>query len=512
MENRSKVALSDSLRIKKNRATYLDSATNWLKKNWDIVNDLYENHRLRDFVFEPFKGVFRTSGKDIDGRIGGAITQVALINMVLAGLPGKMGVGVAVSLAFEIWMGYVIAKEMGLIEELSDIVKYFGVLSGSLVFVLFAFRHLIGFGFSLFSWIPLINPLIIAELFATNLVGLLFWQGFEFAKSTGEFRIPKKLLLSSWRKAISLSKHQLGVLKGTLSPTNFLWVGRRLKAWVSGSIIKDKKRARGDILEATCIAYILTGKNESFNGPIGQEFINSIRDRIPALETASIEEISDYFQGANQEEIRGYISLIKGKLFERLSANQENTDGDEFKAELHADESHPGSDMILTNEETGVTLELSLKATDNSQYIEDALSKYPDIPILATEEAASQFEDNANVFGNKMTNSDLEDITSENLNNLLKNFPEIGIDAAVGSVSGRAIGVLWPITVAYLRKKISGKELQLAYKHLLGESGISLAVRVSYAAVLGPVFAWFLLARSISLITKGINPQANAES
>ena len=55
-------------------------------------------------------------------------------------------------------------------------------------------------------------------------------------------------------------------------------------------------------------------------------------------------------------------------------------------AYLHEDEAYPGSDMIMTNSETGETIELSLKATENLNYIESALLKYPEFPILTTSE------------------------------------------------------------------------------------------------------------------------------
>ncbi len=36
----------------------------------------------------------------------------------------------------------------------------------------------------------------------------------------------------------------------------------------------------------------------------------------------------------------------------------------------------------------------------------------------------------------------------------------------------------------------------------MGEAGVALAARVSYAVVLGPVFAWYLLARGVIGLTQ----------
>jgi hypothetical protein len=73
------------------------------------VAALFENIKLRDFVFEPFKQVFDIPGNNQEAKIKTVITLVALVNMVLAGLPGKMGVGVIVSMGLEAFMAYKIA-------------------------------------------------------------------------------------------------------------------------------------------------------------------------------------------------------------------------------------------------------------------------------------------------------------------------------------------------------------------------------------------------------------------
>lgn len=71
---------------------------------------------------------------------------------------------------------------------------------------------------------------------------------------------------------------------------------------------------------------------------------------------------------------------------------------------------------------------------------------------------------------------------------------------AAGAVTGKAVGLLWPLTAAYLRDRITAEELRFAFERLLGDSGVTLASRMVYAAVLGPVFAWYLLARSVTLL------------
>ena len=116
----------------------------------------------------------------------------------------------------------------------------------------------------------------------------------------------------------------------------------------------------------------------------------------------------------SDEQIPGVINTIKGKFFENLSEIHENADGDEWTALLHEDESYPGSDMIITNSETGETMELSLKATSNENYLESALLRYPDVRILSTSEVADEFGDLDRVIASEFSNKEIEEITELN--------------------------------------------------------------------------------------------------
>ena len=78
---------------------------------------------------------------------------------------------------------------------------------------------------------------------------------------------------------------------------------------------------------------------------------------------------------------------------------------------------------------------------------------------------------------------------------------DVAEGAATGVAAGTAIG-LWPFVVAYLKKRISHEQLETAFVRVLGEAGISLASRVSYAVLLGPIFAWYMLARGVMKLTQ----------
>jgi hypothetical protein len=493
-----------------------DEPQGWLDRNWKRAKELFSNVQLRDFVFEPIKGVFTTAGTDDASVIRQTITMVAVANAVMAGLPGKMGVGVAVSIALEGWMAYVIASRVGIVlRSVSDVWKYFGLLAAIAGVILIGIRAGLGLAFSLFSIVPGLNPMILAELIVTNLVGVLFWIGFEEAKATGSFTVPFRALERIGTETKGLASFQWNTIRNNLSPSALMQMGARLKTWLTGEIPVDRAVLRGYVAPAVLMAYLLESRHQELQGPIGHEFLEAIRDRHPQLREASVEQITDHMRENynSPEQIMGELNLIKGKLFERLVALYENGDSDQWRAVLHEDESYPGSDIVFLNEETGQSVEVSLKATDNPYYVETALLKYPDIPLLTTEEVTHFFAGDARVTGAALTDEELTQVTSENFDRMLAQLTALDVvgAAATGVGVGTAIG-LWPFVVAFLRERISQQQLEQAFVATLGESGVALAARVSYALLLGPVFAWYMLARGVMGLTRLAQPQSPSPS
>jgi hypothetical protein len=271
-----------------------------------------------------------------------------------------MGVGIYVSMALEAWMAYSIARHVGIeINKPTDIWKYFGLLAGIFGTIFYLFRSLLGFGFSLFSFIPELNPLILAELFVTNLVGILFWVGFQEAKSTGSFSIPKRMLKTIYDKTVSLFKHQVGLLKNVFNLENIKIVGERLVNYIKGEIPTGPyrksnlsvKEYNGEIFSTAAMAYLMSGQYDKLDGPLGDVFMEAIRLRWSAQfdENTTFQKIAEKFSEYDGDQLAGAINTIKGKMFEIMVTEQENTDGDHWVAQMHTDESFPGSDIVFTN-------------------------------------------------------------------------------------------------------------------------------------------------------------------
>ena len=221
---------------------------------------------------------------------------------------------------------------------------------------------------------------------------------------------------------------------------------------------------------------------------------------------ASIEEISLFMSSAYEEDqLEGVVNLIKGKLFENLSVAHENADGDEWTAYLHEDEAYPGSDMIMTNSETGETIELSLKATENLNYIESSLLKYPEFPILTTSEIPEEYPDLEMVIASDFSHREIKEITESNFEELVDNLTPFsrlsGASAVSFGVAGATAFSLWPFVVAYKRNKISQEQLKKACEKVFPKAGEELVYRLTLMVVLGPIYGWYVIAKTAMKLT-----------
>ena len=458
-------------------------AFEWLKKNLDKVKQLISDTPVSKFILEPFQGVFKTKSDLLESDIYGVITKVAVVNMVLAGLPGRLGIGVFVSIAFEIWMAFKIAQYVGFkeIKSYTDIARYLGLAAGVFLLIFEAFKIFIGLAISLISAVWPYSPIIFAELFVTNMFGLIFLFGFQNIMHTKSFNDIKSYQLFSMTR--KLTHHQWNLIKNVANTDNLKIIGKRIKEFLVGDFPVDQKIVNGEVFSTVAMAYLIAGQHEKLEGPLGEAFVKAIRLRWSAQlgETASMEEISEHFKQYDISQLEGASNTIKGKMFEILVTDQENSDSDNWTAKMHEDESFPGSDIILMNSETNEILEVSLKAVsaDNSFIIEDALAKNPDLPIMSTDEVANLYADNPNVFGSGFTNKDLDEITDKKLQILISQMEPINAkEVVVAGITMSTFAALWPFVMAYLRGRISREQLELVFFQVMGDSGIKLVSRL----------------------------------
>ena len=74
------------------------------------IKFVFENKNFRDELFSKFSDLWENKRIKEDKEIYAIITQVSIANAFLAGLPGKLAVGVYVCMALEFYMAIAIAK------------------------------------------------------------------------------------------------------------------------------------------------------------------------------------------------------------------------------------------------------------------------------------------------------------------------------------------------------------------------------------------------------------------
>lgn len=113
----------------------------------------------------------------------------------------------------------------------------------------------------------------------------------------------------------------------------------------------------------------------------------AIRDTNPSF---------DFSDPPTGEALQGAVNAAKGKYFEYLVVERLNNHErvgdvvlpDGYTAKLAESMTQPGWDLQILDSDNHVASYLQLKATDDAAYIKEALDRYPDITILATDEVA----------------------------------------------------------------------------------------------------------------------------
>lgn len=500
-------------------------AVAWLERNYRRVETLFQNPKLASRVFESASELWEDTNPSTDQKVRRTISQVALVNAVIAGLPGKLGIGVVVSIALEFYMAIQVGRRVGVkIDSVGEATKYFGLATGFALAILQLFRQVLSFFFSLFASVAFLPATVLAELFATNLFGVIFWVGFDEAREKRSFLIPVRLYGSIIKRAQELTKFQFGLVKRGFNENTYKEAGHRLKEWLTGDQIYAPEAARGDLFYTVALRFLLQGKHGELSGPIGRKFIQAIRDTIPDLAHADVPAMSQYLgdriyteSGAiDPQAFRGYESLIRGRMFELMveeSVKFEEGDWSDQaqSARLHPDFNHAGTDIVFTNLATGDTIEVQIKATSSAGYIEDTLLRYPDHPIILTSEIGGELDDIDLIQATNISNEHLQRVTEENFDDLLNHVSALDSSDAGHIPLGYGAATLakiWPFFAAYMRGRISSNQFTAATQKILPSDGARLARRAILGSAFGALYAWWLLARSVMNLVPKDEPTA----
>lgn len=144
-----------------------------------------------------------------------------------------------------------------------------------------------------------------------------------------------------------------------------------------------------------------------------------------AFPNRSIEDLN----GLSPESAEGWLQAWKGKLFEvqvrdRLNTGEAVGDvqlGPGQIAKLADKPNQSGWDLQILDQDGGINEHLQLKATQSLGYIKGAIVRNPDIPVLGTDEVATEAAQKMvdNVLNSGISESDLRDQIAEPLEDLL---------------------------------------------------------------------------------------------
>ena len=132
------------------------------------------------------------------------------------------------------------------------------------------------------------------------------------------------------------------------------------------------------------------------------------------------DNLRDIIEDADDTELAGLTSGIKGKLFEMRYVDFLNNGHlpDGYEAVLAESATNPGWDIAILDNNGIAVNELQMKATDSVDYIKTALERYPDIDIVTTEEVYNsvvmhEFADS--VINSGISNEELTSVVTEAL-------------------------------------------------------------------------------------------------
>ena len=175
--------------------------------------------------------------------------------------------------------------------------------------------------------------------------------------------------------------------------------------------IYDKyiKRKQDTILDIISITTALS--IEILQERINPQILEAIKLQYPNLD---IENFSYY----SSEQLQGIVNGVKGKYFEILVRDKLNS-GERIgnllleenqKAILAESSTQPGWDLQIVDSNGKVIEFLQLKAVDSMAHIKEAIERYPNIDVIATDEVAEKF---TNQLSSQIIDSDISDTALE---------------------------------------------------------------------------------------------------
>lgn len=129
------------------------------------------------------------------------------------------------------------------------------------------------------------------------------------------------------------------------------------------------------------------------------------------LQFPNVGDLGDFIrEHPDEDQLRGIVAGIKGKLFEMAHADYLN-DGHlphGFIARLATTSNQPGYDIVIEGPDHHVAGVLQDKATHTLQLVHEALNRYPNIPVAVPHELAQHISSMPNVIDSGVSEASID--------------------------------------------------------------------------------------------------------
>jgi len=426
----------------------------------------------------------------------------SLVTGCLVGIPGDIGVGLFVAQAVEFAMAMQIARLVGLDYYEDNIFKLLGAAGITTAAILIFFEKVLHVIFKFIAQLPIAAPAsFVSTSVTTMFLGMFCYLSFFEIKKSNKKSLSVMTIMrickNAYKFTYKISKSMMSLLFKDM-PGLFKQVKENVKLWMKADL-DFKKKIKGEIFFAGSMAYLLEGKNEKLNGPLSEMWLDAWRlsytDKLGS--EATVDQIKEMAESYSNDQMPYVENLVQSKFYEILESTHENMDGDKWSAKLFTDPNHPGTDVRFYNSETKQTYEVNYKLTDDTNYIEHHLEKYPDKPVITSPEVAEKMN-NPLVSGGKYYPEEVIKLSDKNFKSLLNSEHDLYLQEGAATAGIIVLSLhLFPFFVAYSKGRINKNQFETAIKKFVPEITTKTLNRIIMLTLMGPIFGWFLLASFI---------------
>ena len=480
-----------------------DKKAKW-RKYYKEIKSYYSLRFLLDCITpsDVFVVIKNLTKKKDEEQIFKFVLGCSLVTGCLVAIPGDIGVGLLVAQAVEFAMAAQIARLVGLDYSEDSVFKLLGAVGITTAAILVFFEKVLHIFFKLIAQTGIAAPIsFFATSITTIFLGMFCYLSFSEIKNSGKKKLGVISIIrisnNAFKFTYKISKSMKDLLFKDM-PDLFNQIKANVKLWMNADL-DFKKKIKGEIFFAGSMAYLLDGKSSNLQGPLSEMWLESWRMSFTnkLAPDASIDDIRILAESYSPNQMPGVENLVQSKFYEILESTYENMDADKWSAKLFTDPNHPATDVRFYNSETQQTYEVNYKLTDDTNYIEHHLAKYPDTPVITSPEVAEKMN-NPLVSGGEYHPEEVIKLSDKNFKSLLDSEHDLYLQEGAAAAGLIVLSLhLFPFFVTYAKGNIDRNQFETAVKKFVPEVTSKTLNRIIMLTLMGPIFGWFLLASFI---------------